>query len=77
MKYRLLDHLAQHLNADYVSQMKDREMLRPYQEYIRKIPDTMFSLEDWIDTCSYLCGVHETIESVEEAKQLIFDWLNR
>lgn len=75
MKYCLLDHLAEHVNVHYISELKVKDLVKPYASYISSIQNDLYSLADWKDTCDYLLQNCENIESIEDAKKRILDWL--
>ncbi|MGX8850360.1 hypothetical protein [Amedibacillus sp. YH-ame10] len=76
MKLKLLDHLAKHCKAHYISDLKNKTALCVYREYILDIDETLYALEDWKDVCEYILGEKKEISSISQAKKMIIDWLN-
>ena len=76
MEYKLLDHLANVMKVNYLSELKQKENKEEYKEYVQAIDDNAYSLEDWQDTCSYLLGSDTQINTVAEAKACILHWLS-
>lgn len=76
MKFNLLDHMAEHMQFIYISELKVKEAVRPYIDYIRSIDESAYALDDWEDACSYILDEAITLQSVKEAKEKIIEWLN-
>ena len=75
MKYYLLDYIAHKVDAHYLSQLKNKGIMRTYLILIQKLSIDDFTFEDWKDACEYLTGSSETINTKQEAKKRIIEWI--
>lgn len=75
MEYKLLDHLANVMKVDYLSELKIKGNVKEFTELIESIHDDEYTLEDWQDACVYLLNNDARINTVAEAKGRILKWL--
>ena len=75
MKYCLLDELVEQTKAHYISELKNKDVMKSAVTFLQSIDNETFSLDDWKDTCEYLCKSAHDIKNIEDAKQKLLSWI--
>lgn len=74
MKDALLDYIFENSDVAYISDLRQKTVLREYADMILGIEDQQFSAEEWNYVYQYLTGEDIVFSTVAEVKKALQTW---
>lgn len=71
----LLDLFAAKCGCMYLSDIKNINNMEPLTKTIQLIGNSVYSIDQWNDTVSYISGRDISFDSVDDAKQYILSYI--
>lgn len=74
MREELLEYIFEHSKEDCLSDLRNPAVFRMHMVFITKIDDQKYSIDEWNQLISYICGHIGRADNVKEAKEMLNRW---
>lgn len=77
MKEDLLEYIFRHCDAEFLSDLRVRSILKRNISIIEQIDDTLFPCKEWRYVYEYITGLSIVSDSIPYIKEQLSEWINK